>query len=61
MCCVRAESDIDNFIVLDKELLVCDTWGGITPLEANMGRGMLNLCISDVSARMQSITIKQHN
>ena len=42
------ESDIDSYIVLDNEYFVCETWAALVTLPASAGRGMLNLCISDV-------------
>ena len=42
------ESDIDSYIVLGTEYFRCETWGSLVTLPAGAGRGMLNLCISDV-------------
>ena len=47
-----AESDIDGFIVLNTELMVCANWGGMFPVAANIGRAMLTFCISDRAKEM---------
>ena len=49
---VGTEDDIDGYIALDVELMVCATWGGVVALGANTGRGMLNFCISDAAKQM---------
>ena len=46
------EEDVDAFTVFDKEILECQRFGGLWPLAANMGRGMLRLCISDTAKHM---------
>ena len=48
----RTEDDIDGYITLDAEIMACATWGGMVALAPNAGRGMLNLCISDVAKQM---------
>ena len=48
----RAEDDIDGYITLDIELMVCASFGHAIPLAANTGRGILNLCVSDAGKEM---------
>jgi hypothetical protein len=46
------EDDIDGFIKLDSELMICANIGGMVPLSANMGQAMLHFCISDTNKQM---------
>lgn len=43
------ERDIDSFLLLDSELVSPAEWGGILPMAANSGRGLLKLCIADAN------------
>jgi hypothetical protein len=46
---LATEKDIDGFIALDVEMMRCEVFGGAFVMVKNQCRGMLNLCISDVS------------
>eukprot|EP01050_Picozoa_sp_SAG11_P001848 SAG11_NODE_86_length_17300_cov_11.466717_20_plen_71_part_00 len=47
-----AESDIDNYVRIETELLRCESWGNLWQLAANQCRGMLSLCISDAGKQL---------
>jgi hypothetical protein len=53
--CLRlclAERDIDEFIAVDTEFMRCEVWGFIMVMANNRCRGLLSLCISDVTKQM---------
>jgi hypothetical protein len=39
-------------MMMDIELLRCETWGALWQLSANQCRGLLSFCISDTAKRM---------
>eukprot|EP01046_Picozoa_sp_COSAG06_P003331 COSAG06_NODE_129_length_22602_cov_7.116318_9_plen_284_part_00 len=52
VACGRAEKDIDGFIDQDRELLRCETFGGIWQLAPTQCRGLLSFCISDAAKQL---------